>query len=232
MTYRLDDPSHIDAAADAIQRGDIVGFFFNGAYALLGDADRSDAADRIFTLKRRPRDQTLSLVADPRFWPEFVDLRAPALDRFPMARAVSLHRTIHALGIIYPAHPERAPAHLVQDETILNVWSRYGPLVALQDACRARGVRAMLGASANPSGEPTYTTADQMERGFGSAVPIVFAEEPDLDPARRNSTSLLDLTGDEPTLLREGNTSEAEVRAAVADAGLGRLVVAPEVVRL
>ena len=75
----FDDPGALEAAADNIVDGRVIGFFFNGAYAFLGDADRIDAAEEIFRLKRRPREQTLSLVTDPRYWGEFVDLDAACL---------------------------------------------------------------------------------------------------------------------------------------------------------
>lgn len=232
MAYDPHDPHHLRVAADAIAAGHVIGFFFNGAYALLGDADQPEAADRIFELKRRPRARTLSLVTDPRYWPDFVDRASPALSRFPLAAATALYHHLHALGVVYPASPTQAPGHLVQDGTILNVWSRYLPLIELQEACRGRGMRAFCGASANPSGEPTYTAAAQLARGFGAAVPIVFAEQPEVPEVRRNSTSLLDLSGDQPTLLREGNTTEAEIAEAVMAVGLGPLAVSPEVVRL
>ncbi|MEL6985766.1 MAG: Sua5/YciO/YrdC/YwlC family protein, partial [Actinomycetota bacterium] len=201
-------------------------------YALLGDAGQPAAADRIFELKRRPRAKTLSLVTDPRFWAPFLDQGSPALTRFPLRSATALYTRLHALGVVYPAHPTDAPGHLVQSGTILNVWSRYRPLIEFQEACRERGVDALCGASANPSGQPTYTTAAQMARGFGDALPIAFAEQADVPVARRESTSLLDLTGGEPCLLREGNTTEAEVGAASLAVGLGPLAISPDVVRL
>lgn len=210
----------------------MIGFFFNGGYALLGDVDRVAAADAIFELKRRPRAKTLSLVTDPRFWGGFVDLDHPAMTRHPLDRAAALHDRLHAVGIVYPADRAKAPAHLVEDGTILNVWSRYGPLIALQEACRDRGLRALLGASANISGAPTATTIDEMRAAFGDDLPLIVAEDPAVPPNRRQSVSLVDLCGPAPTLLREGNTTEDEVRTALAEVGLGRLVVSPSVVRL
>lgn len=220
------DPAAVDVAAERIADGSVVGFFFNGAYALLGDADRSDAAECIFRLKRRPREQTLSLVADPRFWDEFIDVDSPALSRFPLERVVGLHERLHALGVIYPADRRSAPPHLIQNDTILNVWTRYGPLIALHEACRARGRRALLGASANLSGEPTYTTAARMHEVFGDELAVIFAEDPTVPEERRQSVSLIDLTGPAPVLVRRGNTTETEVRDAVAAAGLGDLTAA------
>ena len=219
----LDDPGAVEAAADHIVDGGVIGFFFNGAYAFLGDADRVDAAEEIFRLKRRPREQTLSLVTDPKYWGEFIDLDAAALARFPLDRVASLHRHLHALGVIYPAHLVGAPRHLIQDGTILNVWTRFEPLIALQAACRARGGRALLGASANRSGEPTYTSPARMQDVFGEELAMIFDEDPSLRPERRKSVSLIDLTGPEPILVRRGNTTEQEVRAALAAVDLAEL---------
>lgn len=221
------DPAAIVAAAEHVVDGGIVGFCFNGAYALLGDADRRDAADEIFRLKRRPPQRTLSLVTDPRHWHEFVDLDAPALARFPLDRTSALHERLHALGVVYPADASRAPDHLIQDGTILNVWTRYAPLIDLQEACRARGGRALLGASANLSGEPTYATTQKMTDVFGDEPVMIFGDDPAIPLERRRSVTLIDLTGVEPVLVRRGNTTDDEVGAALTDGGLGSLVTDP-----
>ena len=218
-------------SGDCQNEGQVIGFFFNGAYALLGDVDSADAAATIFELKRRPTSQTLSLVTDPRHWAEFVDLDSPALHRFPLPVAAGLHERLHALGVVYPADPAGAPGALVQDGTILNVWTRYAPLIELQQQCRARGSRALLGASANLSGEPTYVSVRQMSV-FDGRLGAVFEPDDRVPAARQNSVSLVDLSGDAATLLREGNTTEAEVRAALHDAGLGPMEVSPEIRRL
>ena len=222
--FHPDDGEALEAAADRIVDGEVVGFFFNGAYALLGDADRTEAADSIFRLKRRPREQTLSLVTDPRFWGDFIDLDSPPLARFPLDRVARLHDRLHALGVIYPADLAGAPEYLIQDGTILNVWTRYPALIALQEACRARGGRALLGASANLSGEPTYTTTARMVEVFGDELAALFAEDQSVPVERRQSVSLIDLTGTQPVLVREGNTTETEVRDALRHADLGSLL--------
>ena len=136
-----------------------------------------------------------------------------------------MHQHLHALGVIYPADPTRAPEHLVQDGTILNVWTRYDPLIALQEACRAHGGRALLGASANLSGEPTYAAADRMIEVFGDEPVMILAADPAVPDERRQSVSLIDLTGEEPALVRRGNTTETEIRDALGACGLGGLVV-------
>lgn len=225
-------PSDIESAADAVLAGEVIGFFFNGAYALLCDADQADAAAQIFELKRRPPARTLSLVCDPRFWPEFVDSSSPALRRFPQERAAALHQRLHAVGVVYPADLGAVPTHLVQDGTVLNVWTNYDPLIELQAACRARGSRSLSGASANLSGEPTYTRLEDMQRVFGDRLGATFDVDHRVPTARQNSVSLVDLCGSTATLLREGNTTEAEVRAAVAALGLGDLAVSLDVSRL
>lgn len=226
--YFQTDRNHLNLAADYITQGEIIGFYFNGTYALLGDADQAPAATKIFTIKNRPRAKTLSLVTGPRYWADFIDLEHPALGRFPLEEVSNLYQMVHALGIVYPADLASAPEHLVQQETILNVWSDYEPLIALQQACLQRGIRAFLGASANLSGEPTITKRGEMVAFFGERLPLIFREDDAVPAYRQKSTSLVDFTGDLPMLIREGNVPKAEVQGAMSELGLGQLVISKD----
>ena len=216
---------HINIAADHLAQGEIIGFYFNGTYALLGDADQATAADKIFKVKKRPRSKTLSLITDPRYWADFIDSDHPAMDRFPLEKISKLYQIVHALGVVYPADPATAPPHLVQEGSILNVWSDYRPLIALQQACRQRGMRAFLGASANMSGQPTIIKRDEMSTLFGERLPLIFDQDEAVPGHRQKSTSLVDFTGALPVLIREGNVPRTEIEAATERLGLGRLII-------
>lgn len=231
MTYRHTYPDHIEEAADLILSGEVIGAFFNGTYALLGDADRQDAADKIFVIKSRPRSKTLSLLTDPIYLSEFIDMTSEAIVRFPVPKIIQLVKRLHALGTVYPAHPTHTPSHLTQAGTVLNVWTDYPPdrpIRHLLEACRQRGGRGFLGASANLSGEPTYTHIDQMRQAFGSELPLIFEADPTVPTHRRKSTSLVDFTRLKPTLIREGNVPRSEIEAVLLALGLGRLEIDPQ----
>lgn len=60
---------------------------------------------------------------------------------------------------------------------------------------------------------------------FGDEPVVIFANDPAVPAERRQSVSLIDLTGDEPVLVRRGNTTDDEVAAALDDLDLGELVV-------
>ena len=123
----LTDPTHIERAAVYIANGDVIGMYFNGTYAFLGDVDQPSAGDRIFELKQRARSKTLSLVTAPRFLPEFVDMGHAALSRYPIDQIETLYQHVHSLGLVFPADLDKLPSHLVVNGTILNVWTDFAP---------------------------------------------------------------------------------------------------------
>jgi tRNA A37 threonylcarbamoyladenosine synthetase subunit TsaC/SUA5/YrdC len=93
----------------------------------------------------------------------------------------------------------RCPAHPVP----LALCAKAGPLATT---------------SANLHGEPTSETAADVAAVFGAAVALVL----DGGPARGAPSTVVDCTGLEPRLLREGRIPWADVVAvAVAVAGRG-----------
>ena len=210
---------------------ELIVVYFQGTYAFLCDADASAPADKIFEIKNRPREKGLSLVVDPQFLPDFVDLDHPVFSRFPLEQAVELQRSLHALGLVFPAGSQ-APADLVQAGTILNVWTEYRPhqpLSQLTLLARERGIRGFKGASTNLSHEPTYNRVEQVLEQFDGAVPLILDGDVPVPESRRKSTTLVDLTGERPTMIRAGNVTAAEVQSALDRVGFGELVIAPDV---
>jgi L-threonylcarbamoyladenylate synthase len=206
---------------------------FNGIYALVGDADDPDMVARAATAKGRPEAQGLALVCPPEHLAEHVD--APRLETvYPLARIEELYRAVHALGVIAPAARPGAPAHLVQSGTILNVWTEERPVSPLRELVRElrqRGRRALAGTSANRTGRPTITDAEEAIDAFSDRVAAVLVDDFDHVPvARRHSASLVDLTGPSPRLVREGSVSAAELREVLHRLQLGELVI-PAAVR-
>ena len=228
LIFDQTDQADLSKAADFIAEGHAVGVYFNATYAFLGDEDQSAPADQIFRIKKRPRSKSLSLVCDPIYLPEFIDQLHPMNQRFPTEKIVALWERIHAVGLVFPAS-EAVPPDLIQDGTILNVWSHCEPLIRLQALCRERGVRALKGASANPSGEPTYTALHQIVERFGEDVVAILDQAERAPERRQKSTSIVSLVGERPELLREGNVPYAELCEIFAELGFGEVVVSPDV---
>lgn len=230
------NPFALEKAADLLVAGEVIIFYFNGTYAFLVDADETEAARKIFELKKRPLSQTLSLIVNPIHLPEFINPTHPAFERFPLGKAMALQRQAHALGLIFPADLGGAPPDIIQADTILNVWTEYEeanrPLARLTCLVRKRGLRACKGASTNLNGEATYTTLGQVLNRFDGRVPLILDHPYKSAPNRRKSTTLLNLTCEAPTVVRLGNVSVPELQHHLDQVGFGQLTLAPNVKRL
>lgn len=107
------------------------------------------------------------------------------------------------------------------------------PLRHLVRELRRRGRRALAGTSANRSGQPTITDPGQLGPAFADRVALVLLDDFERVPVeRRRSSSLVDLTGPAPRLVREDSVPAEELRAELGRLGLGELAVGPEVTRV
>ena len=72
--------------------------------------------------------------------------------------------------------------------------------------------KAITGTSANLSGSPSLTTAQEVEAQLGDAVDLVI----DGGPAREATAStVVDLSGNTPTILREGSITLENIEKAI-----------------
>jgi L-threonylcarbamoyladenylate synthase len=228
------EPGAISRAADALARGEIVAFPFNGIFVIVGDADDPAVPDKIAIAKQRPQAKGVALVCPPEGLAEHV---APdAIMGRPLSRVQALYEAVHAVGVILAAASPGAPAHVVQAATILNVWTEQRPRSPLRELVlehRRRGHRALVGTSANQSGQPTIADPALVTSVFAGRVPLIVVETfTALPEARRHSASIVDLTGPVPRLVREGSVPAAELRATLSRLGIGELVVPADVRRV
>ena len=229
------DSDHLNYAADLIADGEIVGSYLNGGFVFFGDVDQEEAAKKVFKIKKRPYEKTLGLCCDPLNLHEHVDLTASVFDFYSIQTIQQLYREIHALGLILPASASGTPSYLIQDGTILIVWTEYPPHYPVRQLIkklREKGKRALLGASANISGEPTYITLEQMIDIFWGKVPLILNGPNNLPMYRKKSTTIVDFTTKPPCLIREGSVPEKEIREHLVRLGLGELFVGQDVIRL
>lgn len=191
------------AAEDALRAGDVVVVPTDTVYGVAVEPTRPGAVDRLFALKRRPRDVPLAVLVagrdqlaglvdgagDPRvaalaeaFWPGGLTL----VLRRRAGLALDLGAAGETVGVRCPDHP--VPRALAE---------RVGPLAAT---------------SANLHGMETPSTATgvaaQLELGPGIVVL-------DGGPCGGVASTVVELTGDEPRLLREGTVPWDEITAAI-----------------
>ncbi|MGE0718988.1 MAG: L-threonylcarbamoyladenylate synthase, partial [Alphaproteobacteria bacterium] len=205
------DAASIAAAARLLRAGRLVAFPTETVYGLGGDATDDRAVAAIFAAKGRPAfNPLIAHVADVeaagriarlgdraamiarRFWPGPLTLVLP---RRPEG-GISLLATagLDTVAVRVPAHPVAAA------------------LLAAVD-------RPVAAPSANRSGRVSPTTAAHVADGLGDAVAMILDGGP--CPIGLEST-VLDLSGDRPALLRPGGVTRAMLEAA-----LGAALAAP-----
>jgi len=211
----------VEAALAALRRGEVVAVATDTVYGLVCDPADPNAVDRVFALKRRPAELELTLLAAAitdledlvrwnesarrlaaAFWPGPLTLILP---RTEASRAWELGERSGTVGVRVPDHPiARA------------VLAASGPVAAT---------------SANVSGLPPLTDGAALVEAFGDAVDVyltVPAADPMVRGASPNAAStVVDLTGHEPRVLREGPVTAEQLRTALRTTGEGGGSVPP-----
>jgi L-threonylcarbamoyladenylate synthase len=211
VTLQASGPGGAEAiarAARALRAGRLVAFPTETVYGLGAVATEDRAVAAIFAAKRRPRfnplivhvadvalARALARWSDPaerlaqRFWPGALTLVLPRAADCPLSLLVSAGAA--TIGLRWPAHPI-AQALLEQ--------------VALPVAAP----------SANPAGRISPTTAQHVAEGLGGEVDIIL--DGGACPIGVEST-VLDLSGAAPLLLRPGGVTRAALEAELGPLG-------------
>lgn len=188
------------AAVRALEQAQPIGIPTDTVYGLAVDPFRAGATDRIFAAKRRPRDVSLPVLVSG------VD-QALSLATAVPGRALELMARYWPgpLTIVIPARAGLG-ADLGEDELTVGVRSPDHPVpLAL---CAAVGPLATT--SANRHGDPPMTTAQELADAFGDGVPVVL----DGGVCAGSPSTVVDCTGRELKLLREGRIPWAELQGA------------------
>ena len=170
-------------------------------YGLAVDPFLPGASDRVFELKRRPRDENLPVLVAS------TDQALGLATAVPSSALVLMARFWPgALTIVLPARPGLG-ADLGDDDATIGVRCPDHPVpLAL---CRAVGPLATT--SANVHGQPTLTTAAEVAEVFADALPVVL----DGGTCTGSPSTVVDCTGFEPRLLREGRVPWSAVLSAL-----------------
>lgn len=200
-------PENLSAAAQLLERGDVVAMPTETVYGLAARIDREDGLKRIFAVKERPFFDPLIVHVDgvkmartcAREWPPTADALTaafwpgPLTIVLPKSELVSdlITSGLDGVGLRSPDHP--IARQLIQLAQV--------PLAA---------------PSANRFGHTSPSTWQHVQDEFGEAVYILKA-----DSGRVGiESTVLKVDGDELTLLRPGMVSRGQIDAALAQAGV------------
>lgn len=193
----------LSRAVALLRAGELVAFPTDTVYGVGAVVWNGAAVAKLYEAKLRPADKAIPvLLADPE------DLAQVARDLPPAAARLAAAFWPGALTMIVPA-VGRVPVEVTAG----------GPTIAVRipDHALARELIRAAGAplattSANLSGQPSAVTAQDVAAQLGGRIPMILDGGP--CPGGQAST-IVDLSGPEPVILRAGPIAEANLRAAL-----------------
>lgn len=190
----------IDAALRALRGGGIVAVPTDTVYGLAADPFHAGATDRLFALKRRPRRVELPVLVATPDQALSMAVAVPDAAHHLMARYWP-----GPLTLVLPRRPD-LNADLGEDDATIGVrCPDHAVPLAL---CHLLGPIATT--SANRHGRPPCSSAAEVDAEFGEGVDLVL----DGGECTGAPSTVIDCTGAEPRLLREGRLTWAEVLVA------------------
>lgn len=197
-------PAVVARAGALLRRGALVVLPTDTVYGLAADATRDDAVARVFRAKGRPANKPLlALVAAREMAAACADFSAPA-------RALADAFWPGPLTLVLP-RAAGSPLSPLLDRGARGVSLRIPANEIARALVRAAG-RPLTAPSANCSGAPSPLTAQEAAAGLGEAVALAI----DGGPASGcGESTLVDMTGQRPRLLRAGAVAAAAIERVV-----------------
>ncbi len=190
-------------AAEFITRGRVVGIPTDTFYGLAADPFNLAAVERIYRVKGRPETRALPILVNSiersvlmardlpesfmilakKFWPGALTLLVEAATRLPLKITANTGRV--ALR-----------------------WPNSKLACALIDLLDS----PITGTSANISGSPPCSSAEQLTQQMGDRLPLILDAG---DTGALLPSTIVELRGEHWRVLREGTVTEADIRAAL-----------------
>jgi L-threonylcarbamoyladenylate synthase len=193
----------VESAASAALAGELVVFPTDTVYGIGTRPDERTATSRLFEAKGRPRRLKLPVlvasVSEARRISVFDD----------RAEVLAMRFWAGALTLILPRGEASRDWDLGAGTATIAVRMPHHPL-ALAVLART-GPLAVT--SANRTGEPTPTTCDGLQNVFGDLVSAYVCEQ---EPRTGSPSTVIDLSGPTPVVLRVGSIEEEVIRSALS----------------
>ena len=203
----------LDKAARLIREGELVAFPTETVYGLGADALSAPAVLKIFTAKGRPADNPLIVHV------------CSLADSEPLCTPTEAARLLaHAFwpGPMTLLMPKKPIVPLETNAGLASVAVRV-PSHPVARALIARSGCAIAAPSANTSGRPSPTEAAHVLEDMNGKVPLILDGGP---CAVGLESTVIDVTGEVPTVLRPGGVTPEMIEAVT-----GRVAVADSVLR-
>ena len=192
-----------DEAVRVLRNGGVAAIPTDTVYGLAAAYDDEEAVDRVFRIKSRPSGLALPLLLDD----------ASSVERYVSDVPESLWALAKAfwpgpLTIVMRKSLRVSDKLTAGRDTVgLRVPDHWLPQYISKSLDKA-----ITGTSANLSGSPSLTTAQAVNEQLGHLVDLVIDGG---DASGTASSTVIDLSGDTPTILREGSVTLDDIEKAI-----------------
>lgn len=199
-------PAHdlINEAALVIKNGGVIAFPTRHLYGLGADAFNADAVNSVFEIKRRPHDKPLLVLIDKHYDLTRLVQQVPyaatrIMERFWPGAVTIVFRAKHILPKNLTAGTERIGVRMPEHPVALALTTAVqGPITAT---------------SANITGNSGCSLASEMDPLITDKLDLII----DVGALKGGmGSTVVDVTGDFPKILRQGAVSEKDIFAAVS----------------
>lgn len=197
------DSVSIERAVMSLHRGGVIAIPTDTLYGLAVDPFNAAAVARVFAIKGRPGERALPVVAA-----DVAQVRAWIGEMGPLANRLAAQFWPGPLTLVMHAPPTLAPGVSGDRETVgVRV-----PAHAVTRALCAAFARPLTATSANLSGEPATSDPNQVAIRLGDCLDVLLDAGP---TAGGPASTVIDVTGAEPQLIRAGAVPWNDVQACV-----------------
>lgn len=198
----FNDPLSLVRANEIIQGGGLIAFPTDTVYGIGVSAFNEDAIEKIYQVKGRSHQKAIPVLLDS----------PQSLERVVCQVTANIHKLVNRfwpgpLTLILPIHPE-LPGNLSSGNTV-------GVRVPDHDLVREllKMTGPLAATSANVSGKPSALTAEEIQKQLGERIDLIL--DGGKVPGGMAST-VLDCSGAEPRILREGPVSWEEIELVIS----------------
>lgn len=186
------DPHALQAAISALRNGGVVAYPTETFYGLAVDPRQAFAVSKLFTLKRRPPDQPIPLIAA-----DVHQVVQQVGTMTPLAIRLASRGWPGPLTLLIPASDQLSPdVHVSTGLAAVRV-----PADPIARNLAGVAGHAVTSTSANISGEPPVTTAADLDVRLLDGIDVLIDGGP--TPGGLAST-IVDASGAQPRLVRAG----------------------------
>jgi L-threonylcarbamoyladenylate synthase len=201
----LDIQKQVEMGISILKQGGLVAYPTDTVYGLGAGVNIPQAVERVYKVKERPSGMALPLLLA-----DISQIREVAEPVPPIAWILASKFLPGALTIV-----------LLKSKSVPDIVTVGGKTVAIRipahpvPVALVRGLgMPIVGTSANLSGKPSALTADEVYSQFGNKVDLIIDGGKCL--GGREST-IIDVTGEVPKVLREGAISREKLRQVCGD---------------